>query len=363
MCVGFGCATQASVKRYFQFGGARRTASELDQSQKRSIVYTFNPGYCPSVFGETPATTARKNNSKAAEFSLMINAANTGQSPLPLTLCWALTILWIPVSLYSVIPDHGTSAATYAGATQGLLLLVITVIHGVLSYGWKGFTAYAGIVGIAVFLLEACSIATGFPFGSYHHQGTPGPAPLGVPASVMVGCIAISWFAWMLARLVTRQIPWKIKGIELFATPIVAAFIYAGFDYPIDSIDSTVRKMWVYHHPGGQFGVPLTNYLGWIFTGWVSFLLFALLEARFPAGAIITQRRFWLLPAIVWLAIALQYPIMFAHAPEGTIDLDASRFVISHIFEASVVASIFSMIFVVLLALVKLATLDKSVAR
>jgi len=276
----------------------------------RDIVHLFS--------APPPAAATQKNNRNAGELSLMINAANTKQSPVQLTLCWALTIMWVPLSLYSVIPVQGTPAATYAGATQGLLLLIITIMHGALAYGWKGFAVYASIVGIAVFLLEACSIATGFPFGSYHHQGAPGPAPLGVPASVMIGCIAVSWFAWMLARLVTRQIPWKIKGIELFATPIVAGFIYAGFDYPIDSIDATVRRMWVYHHPGGQFGVPLTNYLGWIFTGWISFQLFALLESRFRAGAATTQRRFWLLPAIVWLAIALQYPIMFALAPVGT---------------------------------------------
>lgn len=293
----------------------------------------------------------------------MSAATDTVPTPLQLKLCWALTALWVPLSLYSVTHPFGSPASAWTGATQGLLLLLIMVMHGSLSYGWKGFGTYVGIVGVASFLLEACSIATGFPFGFYHHQGAPGPAPLGVPVSVMTGYIVLGWFAWTLARLITRQIPWKISGIERFVTPIVGGFILAGFDYPLDPIGSTVREMWVFRDPGGQFGVPLTNYLGWIFTGWASFQLFALLEHRFDVGAASTQRGFWLLPAIVWLAIALQYPVMYAIAPAGTVELGASRFVVADIFEAAVAASLFSMIFVVLIALVRLGTLPNSAAR
>lgn len=292
-----------------------------------------------------------------------MSTGNTAENPLRLKLCWALAVLWVPISLYSVTHAYGTPESAWSGGIQGLLLLLIMALHGSLSYGWRGCGAFAGIVGIAIFLLEACSIAYGFPFGSYHHQSAPGPAPLGVPVSVMVGCVVLGWFAWALARLVTREIPWRITGIERFATPVIGGFIYAGFDYPLDPIGATVRGMWVYHHPGGQFGVPLTNYLGWIFAGWVSFQLFAFLEHRFTAAAAVSQRRFWLLPVIVWLAIGLQYPVMYAIAPAGTVEIGASRFVIADIFEAAVAASLFSMIFVVLIALVRLGSLRNSAAR
>jgi putative membrane protein len=286
-----------------------------------------------------------------------MNAGSKGKGLLQLKLCWLLLLPWVPISLYSVVPAFGTPASAWAGATQGLLLVLIMAMHGSLSYGWKGFGAYVGIVGVSSFLLEACSIATGFPFGFYHHQGAPGPAPLGVPVSVMMGYVALGWFAWTLARLIVRQTPWRTTGIEKFVTPLIGGFVLAGFDYPLDPIGSTVRNMWVYHHPSGQFGVPLTNYLGWIFTGWISFQLFAFLEHRFEAGPVVRERRFWLLPAIVWLTIGLQYPILFANAPAGTVDIGTSHFLVADIFEAAVAASLFSMIFVALLALTRLSTL------
>jgi len=293
----------------------------------------------------------------------MIDHASARHNPFQLKLCWALMALWVPISLYSVTQSYGSPGAAWAGAIQGLLLVMAMVAHGSLSYGWKGFGTYVCIVGIASFLLEACSIATGFPFGFYHHQGAPGPAPFGVPMTVMMGYITLGWFAWMLARLIVRQTPWRSVGIEHFVTPLVGGFILAGFDYPLDPIGSTVRNMWVYRHPSGQFGVPLTNYLGWIFTGWISFQLFAFVEHRFQSSPAVTQRNFWLLPAIAWLGMALQYPVMFAVAPAGMVELGASRFVIADIFEAAVSASLFSMVFVALLALVRLSALHTKSIR
>jgi uncharacterized membrane protein len=320
----------------------------------RDIVYPFPRN------GLASASPKIKPNRRT---SAMTAAGNPEQNPFQLKLCWALAVLWLPISLYSVTQVHGSTGAAWAGATQGLLLVLIVVIHGSLSYGWKGFGTYVGIVGIASFLLEACSIATGFPFGFYHHQGAPGPAPLGVPVTVMMGYVALGWFAWTLARLIVRQTPWITTGIERFVTPVVGGFILAGFDYPLDPIGSTVRDMWVYHHPSGQFGVPLTNYLGWIFTGWISFQLFAFAEPGFQASPAVTQRKFWLLPTVMWLGIALQYPIMFAVAPDGIVELGSSRFVIADIFEAAVAASLFSMVFVVLIALARLSTLRTAPTR
>src|ERR1019366_6820531 len=252
--------------------------------------------------------------------SLRGEGAENSRPPLALTLCWVLTALWLPASLYSVTLAQGSTAAAYSGAIQGLLLVLIMAIHGSLSYGWRGLGAYAGVVGTVSFLLEACSIATGFPFGFYHHQGAPGPALLGVPVTVMMGYVTLGWFAWMLARLLVREAGWRAAGIERFITPLVGGFLLAGFDYPLDPIGSTVRNMWVFRHPSGQFGVPLTNYLGWILTGWLSFQLFALVEHKFQASAAVARRRFWLLPAIIWLGLALQYPIMFAVAPAGVVE-------------------------------------------
>jgi uncharacterized membrane protein len=103
--------------------------------------------------------------------------------------------------------------------------------------------------------LEAISIATGFPFGSYTHH-LPGVKPLGVPLVALAGWIMFSWLAWALARLIMRPVAaTAVGGAERFTTPIVATFILGGYDLVYDrsgrrrttGIPTTIRPArWVY---------------------------------------------------------------------------------------------------------------------
>ncbi len=285
-------------------------------------------------------------------------------SSYSLQLCWAAVFLWLPAFWLSVASPHASSAAAVSGAIQGLLLVAIVIFHGIICYGWRGFVAYLLIATVVTFLLEANSIANGFPFGFYVHHGAPGPAPLDVPISVMAGYVVLGWFAWMLAKLIVCRGLHCQNRLVSWLVPLVAAFILGGFDYPFDPINSTVHGMWSFRDPGGQFGVPLTNYLGWIFTGWVMFQLFALFEQR-HAGlvsrgadrAVLGSTRFWAIPFVVWLGLSTQYPIQFLLAGDGMVELAGSRYSVADIYEASVAGSLFTLVFVSLLALVSLFAL------
>src|SRR5260370_28772097 len=48
------------------------------------------------------------------------------------------------------------------------------------------------------------------------------------------------------------------------------------WDLGFDPTASTIHHTWIWEQGGGYFGVPLTNYLGWFFTVYVFFQLFAL---------------------------------------------------------------------------------------
>jgi putative membrane protein len=130
--------------------------------------------------------------------------------------------------------------------------------------------------------------------------------------------------------------------------------VLAGFDYPFDPIGASVQGMWTYKYPSGQFGVPLTNYLGWIFTGWVLFQIFALAEHRFRAVAASTLRSYWLLPCLIWIAMALQYPIFWAAAVGGTVTQGGRVFMIVDIYEASVAGSLFTLVLIGMIGVVRL---------
>jgi len=121
--------------------------------------------------------------------------------------------------------------------------------------------------------------------------------------------------------------------------------------------------MWSFREPGGQYGVPLSNYLGWIFTGWAVFQLFSMVENRLGdtakggASVQLATTRFWAIPVIVWVGLATQYPVFYALAVDRSVELAGSRYSVADIFEASVAASLFTQVFVALLGLAALFSL------
>jgi uncharacterized membrane protein len=238
-----------------------------------------------------------------------------------------------------------------AQGVAALLLLLFVVLHASLSYGWKGFAIYAGIACVVSFLMEATSVNFGFPFGFYTHN-VAGPKPWGVPLYVPLLYMTLGWPAWVLSQLITRDRSAETGGAARFTTPLIAAFILTFYDFPLDPTGATVEKLWTFRHPSGYFGVPLTNFLGWLLTGWVFFQLFALLERRFssPRPAALLNAGYWLLPCLIWAGMAVQFPIKYATSPTGTVSVDGRAFVIADVYESGIIAALLTMVFVALVA-------------
>lgn len=264
-----------------------------------------------------------------------------------LKVCWILFTTWMVLFLVSMIwPQSNLQLSA-------ILLPIIMLLHGSILYGWKGIGAYV-LIGVTVgFLLEASSVANGFPFGSYVHN-VAGPKPAGVPIQAIAGYTLIGWFAWTIGKIVALDNPERPQPYSRVTVPLIAAFILAGFDLPYDPVGATVHGQWTYAHPSGQFGVPLTNFLGWIFTGWVLFQLFVLVESRFAQTAASSKRNFWLLPCLFWLGMALQFPFLWLRAAPGIVTLGKRTYVIADVYEGAVITSLFTIVAIALIALARL---------
>src|SRR5260370_157397 len=62
------------------------------------------------------------------------------------------------------------------------------------------------------------------------------------------------------------------------AVSLVASFVMVDWDFSLDPIASTINHAWIWTQGGGYFGVPISNFLGWSFTVWIFFQLFALYQ-------------------------------------------------------------------------------------
>lgn len=285
----------------------------------------------------TPVSSALPTTPRAAGAGLVI--AN-----------WCVLAIWLAATVANVV-SAGTSVATAAEAIWGAALLVFVVLHTWTLYRPAGVVAYFAIAVTVGFGLEACSIATGFPFGFYTHY-MPGPRALGVPFPVVAAWVMIAWVAWMLARVIVGEC--RSRRLAVLGTPVVATLIAGGYDLVIDPFGAYVRHMFAYRSPSGVLGVPLSNYAGWLITGWVLFQTFALIERRWRREPTASTRSALLMPAVVWFGLGLQVNLGRLLVGDATTTIQGTSVALKDIYETCAEMTWFMMGLVVVISVIRI---------
>ncbi len=200
---------------------------------------------------------------------------------------WATPLLWL-VAAASVISHVATVVLHLpqgvGGALIALSLTLFGLLHGALTYGWRGILIFLVICLGVSNAFENLSIMTGFPFGWYHYSDALGPKLFLVPLLIGPAYFGMGYLSWALARAILGDENARLDGLRAFATPVIASFIMVSWDLTIDPIASTINGSWVWHNGGSYFGVPVSNFLGWYLTVYVFFQSFALYARRGSAS-------------------------------------------------------------------------------
>jgi putative membrane protein len=146
------------------------------------------------------------------------------------------------------------------------------------------------------------------------------------------------------------------RPFNTVALPVVAAFVMTQWDLLMDAPNSTIAKIWVWHEGRGVFGVPLSNYLGWLLTSWLIFQAFALYLRR--AGHCPDAKACIKLPAIgilFYVSAGLTHVVPWIMGQAGeAIDAEGHSWRVHDIRETTVVILLLTMFFAALLAALRL---------
>lgn len=158
--------------------------------------------------------------------------------------------------------------------------------------GWREAAIVLSVLGLYALLIEASAILTGFPYGHFGYSDLLGFRIFGlVPWTV-----AFAWTPLILgaygiaAKLFTDRIP------RIFAT----TFIVTSFDVVLDP-GAVLLGFWHYKEGGWFYGVPISNFAGWLVSGLIGAILIELLVVKFKP----------LLPTPVQLASSAIFIIAF----------------------------------------------------
>ena len=132
---------------------------------------------------------------------------------------------------------------------------------------------------------EFASIRIGFPYGLYHYLEPALEHDLmvaGVPFFDSLSYTFLAYFAWASAIYLRGHVRFRRRFDLRFAehrnarrsvaTLVLAAFLMTWMDVALDPITHLgdrwfLGKIYEYAADGLHFGVPLSNYVGWLLTG------------------------------------------------------------------------------------------------
>jgi putative membrane protein len=168
--------------------------------------------------------------------------------------------------------------------------------------GWRRTLSFTVVGYLIAFTSEWLSINTGFPYGWYYYIDTTSSRELwvaGVPFFDSLSYVFLAYCSYTTALLIISPLrAWRGNMVTLetrsirrsLSALILGAFLQTFLDIVIDPVALQGRRWFLgqiygYREPGIHFGVPLSNYWGWLLTSFFLVGAFQLIDARRLADA------------------------------------------------------------------------------
>ncbi len=176
-------------------------------------------------------------------------------------------------------------------------LLAFAVVS-LVQIGARRTLIFAVVGGLLGFGSEALSVHTGFPYGHYEYLSLATRDKelwaLGVPLMASVSFVFIAYAGLAAALAACSPVVVAPRGLRFAAiTPALrsaavllsAPFFITALDVVTDPVALQGKRWFLgdlyrYDSRGLYFGVPLSNFLGWLLTSFLIVLLFQVVDRR-----------------------------------------------------------------------------------
>jgi putative membrane protein len=178
---------------------------------------------------------------------------------------WALMMIASPIVWWIV----GEDALGFI-VNLGVLVQAVAVMTVLAQPSGSGSAMRIALPVLAVaWLAEFVGVQTGFPFGHYSYTSALQPQVGGVPLLVPLAWLMMLPPSWAVADSILRRGARPLTLSSRVSRAALAALAFTAWDLFLDP-QMTAWGLWRWPGGGIYFGIPLTNYLGWLL---VSFLI------------------------------------------------------------------------------------------
>ena len=269
--------------------------------------------------------------------------SSTQQSTRTITLALAAILaLYAFTRVLQILPF--STPSTPIVALEIFSALAFALIHGAQHYRLRGILVFIAVTLLIGTIIECIGVHTGFPYGRYEFLPLMGPQLNRVPILLSFAYIGMAYASWTLARLILGATASPPRGSQLITLPFLAAVIMTAWDFAQDSVWSTLLHAWRWYDGGLWFGVPLTNFAGWLLTVFLIYFAFALYlrnSAALPAPA----QPHWRAAILLYTFCAIGNVIQLLHPQPMAIIADPAGTLwhTAAILRASALVSVFLM--------------------
>ena len=163
--------------------------------------------------------------------------------------------------------------------------------------GWRKTLIFAVVGYLIAFTSEKLSITTGFPYGWYYYIDDTSQRELwvwGVPFFDSLSYVFLTYCSYATALFILS--PLAVKGADLitletrairqsWAALVLGAFLQTFLDIIIDPVALQGNRWFLgqiygYYENGLHFGVPVSNYAGWLLTSFVLVAVFQRIDRK-----------------------------------------------------------------------------------
>ncbi|WP_247002341.1 bisanhydrobacterioruberin hydratase [Halosolutus gelatinilyticus] len=165
----------------------------------------------------------------------------------------------------------------------GTLVMRSPLIVGLLPRIDRRVLGWLAALTVYTYAIEVVGVRTGWPYGAFEYGIQLGPMLFGeVPLALPLFFVPLAVNAYLLTLLVLRER--AANPAVRLASAIVAV---VGIDLVLDPAAVAIG-FWAYVPPGGYYGVPLSNYFGWLLSGTVAVVL---IDLTFDRTALVERVR------------------------------------------------------------------------
>lgn len=165
----------------------------------------------------------------------------------------------------------------------GTLVMRSPLVVALLPQVDRRAVALLGVLTAYTYVIELVGVETGWPYGAFEYGIRLGPMVGGdVPLALPLFFVPLVLNAYLLGLLVLRERAARVVPRLLAAIAVVIAV-----DLVLDP-GAVAIGFWSYVPPGGYYGVPASNYWGWLLSGTVAVVL---VDLAFDRAALLERVR------------------------------------------------------------------------